>query len=42
MQAILYLITGIIKEIKEDSVNSYKIAVQSKLHIQTVINLFSF
>lgn len=42
MQAIFYIITGKIKEIKKDSVNSYKIAVQSKSDIQTIINLFSF
>jgi hypothetical protein len=41
-QAIYYILTARLKEITVDSDNSYKLTVQSKLHIQTVINLFSF
>lgn len=42
IQAIYCVITGVVKDIRPDKFNSYKITVQSKKHIQSVINLFSF
>lgn len=42
IQAIYCTITGVVKDVKPDEPDSCQAAVQSKKHIQSIINLFSF